>query len=562
MNLAFWSPLGLLLIPLFQRGPGARLLDTEDAPVGAAVQNSSSCARCHSNAPTSTAMRDPHGRGIAPYDLWQSSMMANAARDPLWRAVVSAEVAATPSRRAEIEATCLSCHAPMAELIGLEEHETGSLMHVLDCDSELGELARDGVSCTVCHGMSPDGLGTEASFTAGFQLDEHRRIFGPHGDPFAMPMRMTTGFTPTQGEHILDSALCGSCHTLETEALDPDGQPVGATLLEQAPYLEWRNSVFNDERAQPGPLAASCQSCHLPTRDGQGTEIVTRIVRNPGGGDFAATGPRAPFGQHVLVGGNTLVLSMLRDHADELGVQASPDAMQATIDATRDQLQNRTANLAIEGVESGAGRLSFNVDVENLTGHKLPTAHPTRRAWLRVIVRDARGAVLFASGNTDARGRIVDEDGQPLPSELAGGPTEPHRDVVRASSEVASYRAVMADIHGAATHTLIRGASWLIDDRLLPKGWSADHPDAARTRPIGVDGDPSFGPGADRVRFEVDLGSTNGLRIEAALLYQPLSARWAAELMRWDTPEIDTFRRLYEQAELAPEVIASADWQR
>ena len=50
------------------------------------------------------------------------------------------------------------------------------------------------------------------------------------------------------------------------------------------------------------------------------------------------------------------------------------------------------------------------------------------------------------------------------------------------------------------------------------------------------------------------------MKIEAALLYQPLGARWAAELLRWNTPEIDLFRRLYEGAELAPEVLATDLW--
>lgn len=59
------------------------------------------CADCHSNSSDASAMRDERDNWIAPFDLWSSSMMANAARDPLWRAAVSAEVAATPSRAAE-----------------------------------------------------------------------------------------------------------------------------------------------------------------------------------------------------------------------------------------------------------------------------------------------------------------------------------------------------------------------------------------------------------------------------------------------------------------------------
>jgi hypothetical protein len=47
------------------------------------------------------------------------------------------------------------------------------------------------------------------------------------------------------------------------------------------------------------------------------------------------------------------------------------------------------------------------------------------------------------------------------------------------------------------------------------------------------------------------------LTIEAALLYQPLGARWAAELLVWETPEVEAFAELYAQAELSPEVLAT-----
>ncbi|QDU65209.1 multiheme c-type cytochrome [Engelhardtia mirabilis] len=554
MRAAVWTPLALFALPLL------RQVDEPPAP-GPGVQPSSSCARCHSNAPAATAMRDAKQRPIAPFDLWRGTMMANSARDPLWRAVVSAEVAALPTRQAEIEATCLGCHSPMAEQVGLDDHGTGSLMHVLDCDSALGELARDGVSCTICHGISPEGLGTQESYSAGYRLNPERRLYGPHEAPFTMPMQRFTGFTPTHGEHISDSALCGTCHTLETPVLDAQGHDVGGVFLEQAPYLEWRNSFFNDELDEPGPLAASCQDCHAPTRDEDGEPLTTRIVRNPMGRDFPQIEPREPFGRHLFVGGNTLVLSMLRDHPEALGVEAPAEAFEASVAATRAQLRERTARVRIGDLRDSDDKLSFAVSVQNLTGHKLPSAHPTRRAWLRVVVRDESGQVLFASGDVDSRGRILGADGQPLGSELAGGPIEPHRDSIRTGDEVATYQAVMADSNGEPTHTLMRGAKWYVDDRLLPAGWDPNHPEAARTAPVGVDGDEDFKADGDRVHFELDLVVPGRLTIEASLLYQTLNARWAAELFRYETPEVELFRSLYDQADLTPEVLASDVWE-
>ena len=64
-----------------------------------AFSTSGTCALCHAGSDGATAMKDAKGRSVAPYDLWQSTMMANSSRDPLWRAVVSAEVAATPNAK-------------------------------------------------------------------------------------------------------------------------------------------------------------------------------------------------------------------------------------------------------------------------------------------------------------------------------------------------------------------------------------------------------------------------------------------------------------------------------
>ena len=45
----------------------------------------------------------------------------------------------------------------------------------------------------------------------------------------------------------------------------------------------------------------------------------------------------------------------------------------------------------VQGVDVRNGRLEAVVSVENLGGHKLPTAYPSRRAWLHVTVRDRNG---------------------------------------------------------------------------------------------------------------------------------------------------------------------------
>jgi hypothetical protein len=224
--------------------------------------------------------------------------------------------------------------------------------------------------------------------------------------------------------------------------------------------------------------------------------------------------------------------------------------------ATREHLAEAAARVSVDSVERENGTLAFTAEVENLAGHKLPTGHPSRRAWLCVAVRDEGGSLLFASGVPDERGRILGRDGRVLDSERAGGPIPPHADRITRADEVALYRAVMADGAGEPTHTLLRGTRWLVDDRLLPRGWSAEHPEANRTAPSGVDGDSNFVGGRDRVRYEVAAPGEGALEIEVLLLYQSVGARWVAELFEWETPEVEAFRREWEEESRRPEVLA------
>ncbi len=519
---------------------------------------SQACADCHSNSAGSDAMRDAAGRPIAPFDLWQATMMANSARDPLFRAALAAERVATPSLAGAIEDKCLTCHSPMA---AWEAHSTGGAIALATVysDTAEGQLALDGVSCTVCHQIQPNGLGQPERFSGKYVIGSERLIYGPHAAPFERPMEMRSGFVPVAADHMRSSALCATCHTLYTDAHRPDGTPVGQRLPEQTPYLEWRNSAFSTERADPGPLAADCQGCHTPTRDVDGAPISTAIARRPDGSDFPPIGDRSPYGRHVFVGGNTLIPAILRDNAATLRPPAPAEAFDAVIAAARAQLEQRTASVTVLPEPADEAALRFSVRVDNRAGHKLPTGFPARRAWLRVTVRDAAGQAVFTSGAVDAAGRIVGPDGQPLAFERAGGPMEPHHAVVTQPTQVQLYEAVMADADGTPTGRLMHAASYAKDTRLLPIGWRDDHPDAPDTRPVGPTGDADFAGGSDVVAFALPRPAADGpFQVEVSLLYQTLGARFAAELFAVDAPEIRAFASYFEAADRTPVTLATA----
>ncbi len=486
------------------------------------------CAVCHSSSRSASAMTTSTGDDVSPFETWSATAMANAFRDPYWRAQMAREVELEPARQGEIEATCLTCHAPMS-------HHTARLSGappMTMADALASPLAEDGVSCTVCHRTRPEGLGEESSFNGALPVGADDTIFGPYKDPATGPMRAHTGFTPTHGAHIQSSALCGSCHTLFTQAHG------AAPFLEQGPYLEWRNSVYSDERGATS-LSKSCQECHMPDVGSM------KIARNPRGLDFNIA-VRPDVRAHTFVGGNTLLMELLRDHSEALGVTATPRALQRVLDATRAQLAHSTARVSVLNAQRSEGELRFDVKVENLTGHKFPSGYPARRAWLRVNVR-AGSQTLFDSGAFDERGRL-----RGVANEL----DLPHFDLIERPEQVQAYELVAADSNGRATTTLSAMARPIKDNRLLPRGWKPDGPHARETAPVGV-ADDDFVGGGDTVTYRVALPAQTANVIATVWLhYQPIPPHWAETLRASKSPEAAAFLSMYDAADTRPETAA------
>jgi len=485
------------------------------------------CAVCHLGAPGASAMHTPTGDDVSPYGLWQGTMMANAFRDPYFRAQLAKETAASGE---EVQELCLRCHAPMAH------HEAvlagKAPPRLADVANDL--VADDGVSCTVCHMIDGKNLGTEASFSGRPSFNGERKIFGPFADVVVQPMRNMVRYTPTQGTHVRTSALCGSCHTLFTEH-------AGTKFPEQTPYLEWRNSDFSDEGGA-NDEARTCQQCHMPETG------ATRIARSPVGFDFAIPA-RAGYAAHAFVGGNAFMLDLLQRYRDELDVMAEPEALARMAKATRRQLAESTARLAISAIERKDGVATFTVTVTNLTGHKFPTGYPSRRAWLHVEVGSGRGTV-FESGAPTADGRIdkvVDERALP------------HVTVVEKPEQVVVYEMAALDPDGAPTMLLTKMVKKAKDNRLLPRGWQPDGPHAADTAPVGTEGDADFIGGSDTVTFRVPLADdARGVRVVARLHYQTVPPAWVDALRTVDADAARAFVQMYDAADKTPETVATA----
>ena len=478
---------------------------------------------------------------------WRASMMANSARDPYFQAAVRREIMDHPEAAAAIEGECSRCHMPMATVAAMQDGLTGAVFANLPiggADGRYADLAADGVSCSLCHQIQPDGLGSEETFTARFQIAgetpaEGRSIFGPFepdqgGEGI---MHSATGFRPTLGDHVTSSGLCASCHTVITHAVLPGGD--GPPFPEQSPFLEWQASSYAEGREREH----SCQDCHMPE---VGEDVpVTRVLGRA----------RPEVSRHVFRGGNFFMLRMLNRYRDDLGVAARPQELELAADRTVDHLRTATATVEIGGVGVGGERLEATVTVRNLAGHKFPTAYPSRRAWLRFAVTDTWGELVFESGAFSPDGRVMGDE-----HDADGSRYEPHYTVITSPEEVQIYQAVMVDEAGAITTGLMSAHRWVKDNRILPDGFDPPRADP-RVQVVGIAiGDPDFTAGSDRVHFTVPVKSEDGpFTVEAELWFQPIGYRWAENLAAYDSPETRRFVRYYREMAHASALLMARD---
>ncbi len=488
------------------------------------------CVMCHEG------LTDAAGADVSITTHWRSTMMANAARDPAWQAKVASEVARRPASKDVIEKKCATCHTPMAETQAEVIDTSVALFGVgfLDPAHPLHEAAQEGVSCSFCHQIRADNLGAPESFSGGYEVDASteppdRIVYGPYENPFGRPMQMHTGYLPAFGEHTSSAALCATCHNLFTPYVDANGQIAGE-FPEQTPFTEWQHTAFNQS-------GVTCQACHMPEAKGG---VVISLM--PG-----RLSPRAPFFQHQFVGGNSFMVTLLRDHAGELGVTATASQLDDTIARADDQLA-RAATLSILDVGREDGTLVIRLQVSSATGHKFPTSFPSRRAWLHLTVTDGASQIVFESGRPQADGSIADNAADADPTAY-----EPHYDVITTADQVQIYEPIMADTGGRTTYTLLAAANYAKDNRLLAAGMDKGKlPDEIAVRGAAAN-DANFVGGGDQLTYRIAVPAAAGpLTVYAELLYQPLSYRFVQDMLADGGEYGETLGRLIAAVDQMP----------
>ncbi|MDX6693848.1 MAG: hypothetical protein QOF02_1451 [Blastocatellia bacterium] len=533
---------------------------------------------------------------VSPYSEWRASMMGLSGRDPIFFSQLETELNLHPEQTDNIVGTCLSCHGVMGQRQIVEDNMGPFKLSYLDLIPQYppvsnpptvaqkygkyGALARDGVSCTVCHRITPEGLGTPASYTGKFKVGKPDEIYGPYEEVVTLPMKNGLGLTPksTPQNQIRSSALCGSCHTVILPVLNigekypgnPFDNPRLPTEHEQKTYLEWLNSKYQNERKPFNPAnVQTCQDCHMPdkypSKTGNQLQFKVASIEED---IFAAVEKRAadkdihlqvrgvdpkepPYSRHTLLGINLFGLEIFSQFSDTLGLVSydpmsgfwgnPPPGLVLAKKSALDLARNETAQVEIASVKRTPEGLSAQVKVTNLAGHKFPSGVSFRRAFMEFRV-DVGGVRYWVSGATNPDGVIgtyEDFEFKPLTTEFfdlktnPGQQYQPHYETINRQDQAQIYEELIKDSNYHFTTSFLSLAHEVKDNRLMPQGWRPNLPDDD-TAPVGVINDMLRHPnsagyfnqsGSDVVTYNVPLTNISGkapISVTATLYYQTI----------------------------------------
>jgi hypothetical protein len=289
---------------------------------------------------------------------------------------------------------------------------------------------------------------------------------------------------------------------------------------------------------------------------------------------------RDDFSRHTLVALNVFANEMFQQFSGTLGLAtgdymypssangATPVAGLVTTENSMLELARQTVSLDVVSINRTADALEVGVHVRNLTGHGFPSGVEFRRAFLELLVLDAEGRAVWASGRTNARGEIVEGlSDRVLPTEFfdfaCKDPklppaqcrpaceqkfdparciqlVQPHffgtQYPITQPDQVQIYEELVKDDDGLLTNSFVRLFEHVKDNRLLPKGWTPDGPFAEYTEPFGrATEDPGYIPadfardrrgseGSNTVIYRIPLKNLRAapVSVQATMRYQTI----------------------------------------
>jgi hypothetical protein len=450
---------------------------------------------------------------IEPADTWAGTMMAQSARDPIFWAALDVANHDEPG----IGDFCLRCHAPGAWLAGRSEPPGGStdgcgLIGMID-NPYASDF--DGVTCHLCHRMLVNDTpppGQLPSYLENAQLWLDDGNCGGAGEPCRRgPYAYAQGEPEPPHAHQyspyhLGSDFCGSCHNLTSPVrnLVVNGVDQGIGFPMERTHKEWSQSDY----AVAGPDAATCQSCHMPEAQIQGS-YACAFYSNDRTGNMPV---------HRFAGGNAWIPDVLRQEYFSLNLDIE---LTAARDEAIDMLENKSADVevTVPAQVPGGSTLAASVRVTNRTGHKLPTGYAEgRRMWLTVEASDGNGSKFWESGAYDAATGLLTQDAS--------------LKVYRAEQGVWNKNGTgTCDVKngsGQPSFHFARNDCVNLDNRIPPLGFTGGS--NLETRPVGYVY-PETSPGSGKLvnyddtpySIPVPLGTASPITVTAILRYQTSS---------------------------------------
>lgn len=544
---------------------------------------------------------------LSPYGEWRASMMGLAGRDPVFYAQLASELTLHDKKGlpVTIQKTCFRCHGVM----GKRQHDIDNgggdepfpAEYVMRWGKEpmakYGALARDGISCTVCHHIAAEGLGKPETFTGLFKVGPANEINGPFEKPITLPMDQGLGMKPVQAAQMKSSALCGSCHAIKLPVYNAAGEKVDEKF-EQATYLEWLNSVYQNEIKPLGSNPKTCQDCHMPTTfkmEGFKKQNLAYKIANIEDETFPFVDNRAPdaditmpvrtpYARHLLSSMNLFVLTMFEQFSKSLGIRktdpmatfgAPVAGLELAKQAGAQLASEETAKVDILSVTKTEKTIDVKVRITNLAGHAFPSGVSFRRTFIDFALLDAEDKPVWESGATNKYGMITNgPGGAVLPTEFLepgrgpyGEPQQyqPHYQTISKQSQVQIYEELATNPEGIFTTSFVALAHHVKENRLQPKGWRKDGPYAKDTEPdehTAKDPDYNNGSGTDVIVYSIPLADVKGTPVTASanIYYQTIPPYYLRQRFT-DSTKPDTSRLMDFVSRLDVTNSEISDWK-
>lgn len=486
--------------------------------------SASQCGMCHAFAnPAPQATLPNHSPMV-----WQGSAMAHSARDPVFWGALALAAQDHPEETID----CVRCHVPSAFLSGRGAAQVPADLLAEDLD---------GIGCDLCHRMLPDPdvpIGN-----ARYTLDD-TDINGAvaKAGPWTYGQDAPNHSWRQDLEFLPSADMCGVCHDVTTPRprLRGDGTVIASGFNEQRTYSEWANSAF----ARAGEDAATCQDCHMPA-----VEDVAGCAAFSESGIVHPTGGR----RHDLAGVHLDLTSILQQNYGSAGRDEIDDVFFDATRAAQEAISTQAVALTVEAPmtfdETRPATLPLTVQLENLSGHKLPTGYSEGRVMWIEVEGLLNGETIFGSGRW--RDNAIESDEQ-----------------------VRRYEGIAERLSDGQQNHLLLNDHWRLDTRIPPKGLAPDpETDPVTDRyPLTSDG---YWSSVDTVPYEFALSAeTQTLLDEALAAGQPATVEvhvrvrylintpaYLAQLLEDNVTNLEGERLAAAYAEIGgPQPITLAAW--